>query len=270
MGETADQLRAVLAAHASPALRATIEPLIQPAIAIEPTALADDLDAAMDSLALGASRFGGIPDLPPGAAWPARDDVPMEFVAQVRLADVAPLDARWPARGSLLFFYNSQHHVTDQGVAHCCAVLYHAGPDAELVRTPPPFIDFRGEYEDGPRRAPWIHGIASLAFTATDSAPSGPSPWLEGELLGEWQDFLYEHGDAWLPRVDHRLLGYANAGDWVDAHANGTADQLLFQVQGDEHCFTWGDVYDRLYFFITAAELAARDFSHARLHSRMG
>src|SRR5262245_27455074 len=92
-----------------------IRELIQPAFHIVATRLAgrpegwrradDDpppaeealaaFESALAGLPLGASRFGGVPDLPPGAAWPDREGVPMEFIAQIRLADLS--DRRLPA-----------------------------------------------------------------------------------------------------------------------------------------------------------------------------
>lgn len=43
----------------------------------------------MDALEIGASRLGGVPDLPPEMEWPEWNGVPQSFVAQIRLSDVA-------------------------------------------------------------------------------------------------------------------------------------------------------------------------------------
>ncbi|HEY4241816.1 MAG TPA: YwqG family protein [Kofleriaceae bacterium] len=270
-----ERLRAAFDKHdASEALREQILPMIQPAIAIDatPVAAADALDEAIEQLPLGASRFGGIPDLPPGAAWPMREDVPMEFVAQLRLVDVAPLDplGRLPARGSLLFFYNSQWVCSDADRnGACCAVLFHDGPDDTLVRTPPPRIQFQGEYDREPRTTPRVHGMESLAFTATESAPASVSPWApEGSEAG-WQDFAADHAEEWRDgEYDHHALGFVQAQDYANAHVHGTDDQLLLQVDSDLS-FEWGDC-DRLYFLLTKEQLAARAFDQVRIYSQLG
>ena len=64
----------------------------------------------LDDLAMGASRLGGVPDLPPDMSWPCNGDWPLELIA---LTDLSWLDVgRWraalfldppPASGSLRF-----------------------------------------------------------------------------------------------------------------------------------------------------------------------
>lgn len=282
----------VLASEGHAALAPVLEPLIQPAIYVsgrklagvqrhpdDPPSSGPSLEAAMASLPLGASRFGGIPDLPPGSSWPLRDDVPMEFVAQIRLADVAGLDplGRLPQSGTLLFFYNSQWDCSDMAPDEaCCAVLFHDGPDSSLVRTPPPRIDYQGEYDSEPRLAPYLHGLAALEFKPFETVPGGVSPFTKDTPLAEiWQDFTASHSSKWAPEgeesyVSNRLLGYIDGQDYVGAHENGTADQLLLQVDSDDCAgFQWGDC-DRLYFVLKKTELAARDFSKVRIYSLLG
>ena len=61
----------------------------------------------MDSLPIGASRMGGLPDLPPGLAWPDFEGRPLEFLVQINFAETAAAasatavqisSARFPAR----------------------------------------------------------------------------------------------------------------------------------------------------------------------------
>ena len=79
---------------------ATIERLL-PAIALT-ARRADD-----DEIAIGASKFGGAPDVPTGFAWPRWNETPLCFMAQINLAEIAPFDIenKLPASGLLLFFY---------------------------------------------------------------------------------------------------------------------------------------------------------------------
>ncbi len=275
---------------------AAVTALIQPAFRIVASALAPrpghfrraedepDLDeekltafeGAMAALPLGASRFGGVPDLPPGVTWPERDGVPMEFIAQIRLADVAAAaaDPRLPAQGSLLFFYNSQWTTSDQGEDGCCAVLFHDGPDDALVRGAPPRVEWKSEFSDTTQFAPFLHGLAALRFEPTLSLPGGVSPYIQEPLNGFWQDFMCDQSKALSgstePYRDSFLLGYVDEQDYVDAHANGTDDQLLLQVDSEDAAeFQFGDC-NKLFFLLTKDELAARDFSNARVYSMLG
>ena len=60
--------------------------------------------------ALGTSRFGGWPDLPPDVAWPEWQGRPMAFLGQVNLeeARAAQPALRLPGRGLLAFFLGCQ------------------------------------------------------------------------------------------------------------------------------------------------------------------
>lgn len=111
----------------------------------------------LEALALGASRIGGVPDLPPGVPWPshhwtvaetetwpayareelsgarsqgyvtetrgpigeARVSMPLPFIAQLRLEELGALgvEADLPARGTLWFFA-SQSTQVDGPLAH--------------------------------------------------------------------------------------------------------------------------------------------------------
>jgi uncharacterized protein YwqG len=295
--QTREGILSILETAGKSAHAGAVTALLQPAYRIKATALAGrpghfrnaedapDLDpermaafeAAMEKLAIGASRFGGVPDLPPGATWPERDGVPMEFIAQIRLADLAAAgaDERLPAHGSLLFFYNSQWSSSDmERDAPCCAVLFHDGPDDALVRTAPPRVEWKSEFADVTQFAPFLHGVASLAFTRQLTLPGGISPYIQAPLSDFWQDFNAEHHAALSgqtePYHENFFLGYVDEQDYVDAHANGTNDQLLLQVDSEDAAeFQFGDC-NKLFFLLSKDELAARDFSNVRVYSLLG
>ncbi len=67
------------------------------------TALASD-----DDLALGATKIGGRPDLPPDTSWPEWRGAPLNFLAQIQLADIAAYDpdGELPHEGTLSFFFD--------------------------------------------------------------------------------------------------------------------------------------------------------------------
>src|SRR5690348_6088360 len=61
-------------------------------------------------ISIGASRIGGVPDVPPDFKWPERNDVPQSFIAQLYLDEVHPYDTHGalPSRGMLWFFYDAK------------------------------------------------------------------------------------------------------------------------------------------------------------------
>ena len=143
-----------------------------------------------------------------------------------------------------------------------------------LVRTAPPRVEWKSEFSEVTQFAPFLHGLASLRFTPTLSVPGGVSPYVEGPLREVWQDFHSEHhavlSGQTEPYHENFLLGYVDEQDYVEAHANGTDDQLLLQVDSEDAAeFQFGDC-NKLFFLLTKDELAARDFSNVRVYSLLG
>lgn len=108
--------------------------------------------AARDStveIPVGASHIGGLPDLPPGVAWPRIEGAALSFLAQIRLADLADLPGaeELPQSGLLSFFYDADSR-TNQGedgkfqwpAPHRggARVLHFEGDPSTFVRTEPP------------------------------------------------------------------------------------------------------------------------------------
>lgn len=101
-----------------------------PAIRLSPRRMEDDGP-------LGVSRLGGLPDLPPGIAWPMVDNILLEFVGQFRLAELVShnVESRLPTTGMLYFFFDGMLTGYDRGEAKDrCAVLYYDGPIEALER----------------------------------------------------------------------------------------------------------------------------------------
>jgi hypothetical protein len=84
--------------------------------------------------AVGASKFGGLPDLPEDLAWPTFDfdeDRNMPFLMQINLAEVHryDLEGLLPPTGMLYFFTD-----TSPDDLNDCAVLYTDAPVEQLAR----------------------------------------------------------------------------------------------------------------------------------------
>lgn len=95
----------------------------------------EDLDG--DEIPVGASKYGGLPDLPEGTAWPMATAIrphtpeghkyPLTFVAQINFAEASPFlgdDPAWPREGLLSFFFD----------AVCCPVGDHDRRETEGFR----------------------------------------------------------------------------------------------------------------------------------------
>jgi uncharacterized protein YwqG len=63
-----------------------------------------------DKIAIGASKFGGCPDVPADFVWPMTADGPCWFVAQINLRDLNRFETgfRLPPNGLLSFFYHDR------------------------------------------------------------------------------------------------------------------------------------------------------------------
>jgi uncharacterized protein YwqG len=106
----------------------------QPCIRLHARRVADS-----DSLLLGASRIGGLPDLPPTMEWPIRNGRPCEFIAQINLSHASPYDPTGllPKEGLLLFFYDGLEYL-DSPYQHYQkgseTIRYYTGDIAKLER----------------------------------------------------------------------------------------------------------------------------------------
>src|SRR5579862_7184688 len=95
--ELIKQLEASGLAQYSPIL----VPLLKPGIGIF-THSVDEI-----TIPVGASKFGGSPDLPRSVNWPELYGYPLDFIAQINLTEVASYDIehQLPSSGILFFFH---------------------------------------------------------------------------------------------------------------------------------------------------------------------
>lgn len=238
------------------------------------------------ALAVGQSRIGGLPDLPPDLAWPVHDGKPMMFLAQLDLAAVrgslprSPL----PASGHLWFFYScAQPWGFDPQDAGGSRVIFRSDGASLAPSTPPSGLPAEARFP-----------ACAVSFKAYDDLPD-----LDGEVLPpplddekaeryvEIRTFLASGGSG----PSHKLLGFADpiqgpmelecqlvtnglyCGDpsgfkdpRATALAAGSSDwQPLLQIDSDERArMMWGDA-GRLYFWMRAADLREQRFERAWL-----
>ncbi|HZC05860.1 MAG TPA: YwqG family protein [Ktedonobacterales bacterium] len=232
----------------------------------------------------GQSKLGGMPDLPSGVPWPQLKGVPMEFVAQIQLADVHALHAAGPlpAAGLLSFFYDSSQETfgADPNDRLGFKVFYFEQPSSALQR-----IDLPTDLPAGGRAR-----VCSVTFSEELTLPLEPN--LEIPSLA-WSDADQERYDAALQQLIadqkhpiHRLLGHPDTiqddmRTECQFASNGVADPsadparvaqltpgaldwiLLFQVDSDESIgMRWANA-GMLYFWIRREDLAQRHFQNA-------
>lgn len=241
---------------------------------------------AKSRLRAGASKFGGDPDVPAGFKWPMRRSKPLYFIAQINMDDVK-LDrlAKWPATGSLLFFYAAEEQPWgfDPRDRDASRIVYV--PEGKVrKRMARPRVR-RGDDEPVIKER-----IVTLSKRITLPPPGNPA--IVSVLVDQKdQERYWALCEELFPAFDdgeHQFLGWPqvvqndmevecqlafhgfNTGDEKDpletspqaqAYASSAARwQLMLQVAHDDDLgVMWGDM-GRLYFFATAEARASLRF----------
>lgn len=250
--------------------------LAQPSIRLSARA------AEEQSITIGASKLGGLPDLPIGTAWPYWKGAPLAFLAQIRLEDAQPYDVAHalPPTGLLSFFYDARQQTYGDNPAdrESWQVLYLAGELAPLQRmgTPP----------DMPAAGHFTPCVVTLAAETTlPQQPKLETPdWTwQGDEQAKYETFLSTFPTPEAHGATHsRLLGFPDTiqddmrsecqlaangltGDdprAAEAAKGADAWRLLFQLDSEPAAaMRWGDA-GMLYFWIERDALAARRFAN--------
>lgn len=261
--------------------------LSKPALNLVTSRVGDEAE-----IKLGASKFGGQPDLAPGMQWPYWKNRPLAFVGQINLLEAQSCRnlPTLPPNGLLLFFFDGECEAWGFSPedAGSFAVLYAPQLDA-LVRTPAPSAERRGmlkHFFAKPTTYVASYEPCQIAFAVTQSLPTRPN----GVVMTE------EESDAYSALVEsnpnnsrHQLLGwpyvvqgdmelecqlvtnglYCGNSEGFNAPAAkqlepGAADwRLLLQVDTDDNAsMMWGDC-GLIYYWIRAQDLAARRFDRS-------
>jgi uncharacterized protein YwqG len=231
-----------------------------------------------DQTPIGASKYGGHPDVPPGFEWPLIDGMPLPFMAQIRLEEVAPFDMEnaLPHEGFLLIFFDTTLEIS------CETVIYNIENSADLTRMAPP------------KELPEF-GIAepyALSFSPGWSLPSVSSLEMESifkqhnasdseiDAFGEWyysrSDYhqllghcFYEHRDtryiaaSFVTQENDEINGKSeekwnsDAPKWQCLIQFGSEDAS--QNSGAVFGVSWGN-RNCIYLLIRESELQKRDF----------
>jgi alpha-tubulin suppressor-like RCC1 family protein len=205
------------------------------------------------SARVGDSRLGGNPDLASGTPWPQVDGRPLAFVAQLDLAELAPLGCAppLPADGLLSLFVLP----ADIGFANTFALRY-APAGTQLAPAQPP-----AALADGDR-------FAALALRPARelSLPPPTASAVQRLGLSDTEFAAYTGIVTWADQPLHRVLGHPALFQTSDPRDDDAELTLLLQVDTeDTNDMDWGFDCGRLYVWIAADDLAARRFEHATM-----
>jgi uncharacterized protein YwqG len=263
----ADEIRRAIEGSALAGEVETIMAWVRPALRIHATRLENG------SPPLGASRMGGLPDLPPGTPWPENKGRPIEFLAQIDLAEAARAFAlpELPATGWLAIFYDAEHG--EEPDRQGWRVLYFDGAAASLAPS------------EHPDEAEELFYPCTLTFEREDCLPD-PS-----DRIPVYHDWVEPYSDDYRALVEsfrpvstglfhhephHRLGGYPMLiQNGLEAEDRPEWDFAL-QIDSD-NAPGWGWIdMGRLYFWthrvgaggplharIGEAERRARSFANA-------
>jgi uncharacterized protein YwqG len=270
---------AALNANQLSAYTSFVDQLAQPSLLL--TAMPTD-DRAIP---LGASRLGGLPDLPLEQAWPQLNSAPMSFLGQICLADTHGLDggAALPATGLLSFFYDATQQTFGSNPHDRAglSVLYFS--DTAVAR-----LNHVAAWPAGlPARAqfkPAAVMFSPVMTYAQDLQAEFPSKQIAPQDQQRFEDALAQLSSAPGTTPRHRLLGHPDTiqddmRQQVEFAANGLADpsadpakakalaltanqwRLLLQIDSDNRLGMRWASSGMLYTWIRQSDLASGNFS---------
>lgn len=246
----------------------------------------------LDELPLGASRMGGLPDMPPGVPWPEFEGRPLEFLAQINFKEAASVAQipELPDSGWLIVFYDLHQRSKNaediwRGLIFDVeeASLQRQKPQKEVERglrlwsntpsgtAPPKDVDFhlcklRMEAWTCPPDEMVLRAAVLPTLSRSQASwwrrilqPAMKQTVQDEEMLEDW----YELEELFEEQIGspYHLLGGTPAivqGDPRESGANYLLLQIDSDIQGPD--WMWGDM-GRMYFTATKAGMAARDFS---------
>jgi uncharacterized protein YwqG len=248
-----------------------------------------------ESIALGASKIGGLPDLSPLIAWPEYEGRPLSFIAQIRLEDVSPYDLehRLPIAGILYFFYDDLEQPWGYDPSHRegWRVFYRPDSTFALTRTALPIHSKTKMFKPCIAAFSWDATLASSTLPASDMPDLWRNWGFSEDEYERYKDMIFE--EFAQPGVIHRLLGYPDTIQDANMQANcqlawhgiqyeagiedkqhpqiqqlckHTSDwQLLLQVDTDDQTgMVWG-AGGRIFYWIRKQDLQQHDFSNVWL-----
>lgn len=232
-----------------------------------------------ETLKPGASKLGGLPDLPADITWPVWNGVPQSFIAQIQLQEAHPYDVGkvLPETGMLWFFYDAKQETygDDPAMRGAWSVFFQRAPSALKRATGPSgmpayslfkaaALSFKGEMT--------LSQLPELELANYDWSDEELQKYedLQADLLPQDQRSFRHRllGNPDLIQDDLRqqcqLIAHGVAGDndprEKELEAGAKDWQLLLQIDTDERIgMRWASA-GMLYYSITTSDLQVQRF----------
>jgi uncharacterized protein YwqG len=212
-----------------------------------------------------ASRFGGLPAVPPGWRWPKGESQPLVFLAQIDCAAIPRIDAlSWLPASGLLVFFGDHEEIDGCGPSGFNRVEYFPDPAVLKPASQPqggddPLIACGLDYFSTVELPdPFSNAVAALKFTEEERLAYYD---LYGALalcgLPEDREFDISKLGGWPDLVQSELGGSNGARGWP----------LLLQLgwyHDGSHRESWGPG-SRIYFSMKQADIDTRRFGRAEI-----
>lgn len=205
------------------------------------------------NIVLGNSKMGGIPDLPRGTDWPrSKDNVPLQFVAQINLEELSLYDRekKFPASGMLYFFIEGMEYSEGR-------VLFSSSKDEICKSSFPTDLPEVLKFKE-----------VKLLFYPYFSIPTDFEEYPEKvgmtpeETEGYFNGFSYYFGENDFDL--NKVFGYPSIIQSNVLHEN---EELLLQIgSNDVIDMMWGDA-GSIFYIITQEDLRNGVFNKVRLEA---
>lgn len=273
-----EQIRVKLIDAGLARLADEIARLVRPCIRIDTTPTNEE------EIPVGASKFGGLPDVPADFSWPEWNSQPLAFLGQINLATLAqnPIAKPLPSHGLLSFFYDYEQSTWgfDPNDKGSWRVYWFSRGSLRRASPSVPIPDYS------------VYPSCALAFRDAITFPGWESLYIQAlNLTVEEVEKYWKFLDAVDPKGSprHQLLGHPEeiqgemqlecqlvsngiyCGD-SEGYQNPRARELepgasqwilLLQCDSDDNVdWMWGDC-GCLYFWIKESDLASRQFENA-------
>ena len=249
---------------------AAICALARPALKLTPI-------EAEDEVPVGATKFGGKPDLDDATAWPEFQGKLHTFIGQFRLEDLGETQAGrfLPQSGLLSFFVFDDPIETGQpaaeGAKGAWQVIY-TEDTSRLKRCDPP-----KEFDEGNRLAPerllLMEETLDLPYVSTYGLDSDYANRCLGNRRAKSLGLNREHGDAYeailealLPEREERshLMGWSHPQVVADDPVEEDFRHLLTVASEEQLEWCWADGH-QLFFSLRPDDLTARRFERTAI-----
>ncbi|KOS28178.1 cytoplasmic protein [Bacillus anthracis] len=207
-----------------------------------------------ETVAIGSSKMGGIPDLPCAFEYPMHKGSPLQFIAQFNLNDLQNIGMNHalPKTGMLYFFTVGNYFEEDVNPTGAGRVLYYDVPVEQLRRAD----ELQTNYNQCAITFELTYKLPELFIE--DEADSDRFLQLLEELIPDNYDNHQMFGEPFS--VQDEVL--YETGQYMDIDPQQMT--LLFQIDSDtKNCnIMWGD-FGVVYFFIGNEDLLNLRFENS-------